>query len=165
MPWPMTLAPTKEAIRHENRAEKILLRKKNYCNDLGGHARCKDRITINREQDFVRVGERGKELMVLTYLFFIYRISSVNGFTLLILSRSILVLHWILICPFVWTVVIAHGSLPYVLEPSREGTYVTYPYCEFHEYRVLVSQLAGNHPIPVTHRFHVFPRGAISPDR
>jgi hypothetical protein len=24
--------------------------------------------------------------------------------------------------------------------------------------------LAGNHPIPVTHRFHVFPRGAISPD-
>jgi hypothetical protein len=24
MPWPMTLAPTNEAIRHENRAEKYL---------------------------------------------------------------------------------------------------------------------------------------------
>jgi hypothetical protein len=28
MPWPMTLAPTNEAIRHENHAKK-LLRKKN----------------------------------------------------------------------------------------------------------------------------------------
>ena len=39
-----------------------------------------------------------------------------------------------------------------------------YPYCKFYKYRVLVLQLAGNHPIPVTHRFHVFPHGAISPD-
>jgi hypothetical protein len=44
-----------------------------------------------------------------------------------------------------------------VLEPSRDGTYIMYPYRKFHEYRVLVSQLAGNHPIPVTHRLHVFP--------
>jgi hypothetical protein len=51
-----------------------------------------------------------------------------------------------------------------VLEPLRKGTYITYPYRDFHKYRVLVLQLAGNHPIPVTHRFHVFPSGVISPD-
>jgi hypothetical protein len=28
MPWPMTLAPTNEAIRHDNHAEKTLIRKK-----------------------------------------------------------------------------------------------------------------------------------------
>jgi hypothetical protein len=66
---------------------------KNYRNDLGGHGRCKDSITIKKAQDFVRVGERGIEFMVLTYLLLIYRISSVNGCTLRILSRSVLVLH------------------------------------------------------------------------
>jgi hypothetical protein len=55
------------------------------------HVVCKDSITIKQVQDFVRVGERGIELMVLTYLFLIYRISSVNGCTLRILSCSILV--------------------------------------------------------------------------
>jgi hypothetical protein len=29
MPWPMTLAPTNEAIRHENHAKITLIRKKN----------------------------------------------------------------------------------------------------------------------------------------
>jgi hypothetical protein len=28
MPWPMTLAPTNEAVRHENHAEKTFIRKK-----------------------------------------------------------------------------------------------------------------------------------------
>jgi hypothetical protein len=28
MPWPMTLAPTNEAVRGENHAEKIFIRKK-----------------------------------------------------------------------------------------------------------------------------------------
>ncbi len=58
MPWPMTLAPTNEAIRHNNRAEKNLEPERNYHYDLGGHARCKDSITIKKAQDFVRVGER-----------------------------------------------------------------------------------------------------------
>jgi hypothetical protein len=93
MPWPITLAPTNEARRRENCAKKILNKEKNYRNDLGGHARCKDSITIKKVQDFVRLGERGIERMVLTYLILIYRISSVNGFTLWILSCSVLVLH------------------------------------------------------------------------
>ena len=76
----MTLAPPNEAIKSENCVEKNLNKvKKNYPNDLGGHARCKNSITIKKAQDFVRVGERGIELMVLTYLLLIYRISSVNG--------------------------------------------------------------------------------------
>ncbi len=28
MPWPMTLAPTNEAVRRENHAEKLFIRKK-----------------------------------------------------------------------------------------------------------------------------------------
>jgi hypothetical protein len=28
MPWPMTLAPTNEAVRHENHAKKTFIRKK-----------------------------------------------------------------------------------------------------------------------------------------
>jgi hypothetical protein len=36
MPWPMTLALTNEAIRRENRAEKIDTEKNNR-HDLGGH--------------------------------------------------------------------------------------------------------------------------------
>jgi hypothetical protein len=89
----MTLTPTKEAIRRENRVVKILNKENNYCNDLGGHARCKDSATIIKAQDFVRVGEREIELIVLTYLLVICRILSVNGCTLQILSCSVLVRH------------------------------------------------------------------------
>jgi hypothetical protein len=92
MPWPMTLAPTNEAIRCENHAKKNLNKEEIYCNDLGGHARCKDSITIKKVQDTVSVGERGIKLMILTYLLLIYQISSVNGCILWILCRSILVL-------------------------------------------------------------------------
>ncbi len=86
----MTLAPTNEAIRCDNCAEKILIRQKDHC-DLGGHARCKDSITIKKAQDFVRVEERGVEFTILTYLLLIYRTSSVDGITLWILSLSVLV--------------------------------------------------------------------------
>ncbi len=48
MPWAMTLAPTNEAVRHENHAEKNLIRKKINHHDLGGHERCKDSITIKK---------------------------------------------------------------------------------------------------------------------
>jgi hypothetical protein len=43
MPWPMTLAPTNEAIGCEHNA-----RGGNYRHDSGGHARCKDSITIKK---------------------------------------------------------------------------------------------------------------------
>jgi hypothetical protein len=46
MPWPMTIAPTNEAIRHKNCAEKTLIQKKVNRHDTGGHGRCKDSITI-----------------------------------------------------------------------------------------------------------------------
>ncbi len=46
MPWPMTLAPTNEAIRHENHAEKNLGTEKINHHNPGGHGRCKDSITI-----------------------------------------------------------------------------------------------------------------------
>jgi hypothetical protein len=55
----MTLAPSNEAIRRENCAKKNINKEKNCRYDLGGHARCKDSITIKKAQDFVRVGERG----------------------------------------------------------------------------------------------------------
>jgi hypothetical protein len=46
-------------------AQKITLtRKKSYRNDLGGHARCKDSITIKKVHNFVRVGERGIDLLL-----------------------------------------------------------------------------------------------------
>ena len=45
MPWPMTLAPTNEAVRRENHAKKPLEGKINF-HDTGGHERCKDSITI-----------------------------------------------------------------------------------------------------------------------
>ncbi len=64
----MTLAHTNEAIRRKNCVNKTLIKTKQYHNDLGGHARCKESITIKKAQDFVRVGERGIELMDLTYL-------------------------------------------------------------------------------------------------
>ncbi len=61
----MTLAPTNEAIRCENHAEKkTFTRKKNNCHNPGGHERCKDSITIKKVKDFVRVGERLIDLMV-----------------------------------------------------------------------------------------------------
>jgi hypothetical protein len=49
MPWPMTLAPTNEAVRHENHAEKAFIRKNNYRHDPGVHERCKDSIIIKKE--------------------------------------------------------------------------------------------------------------------
>jgi hypothetical protein len=58
----------------------------------------------------------------------------------------------------------SRGRRDPMLKPSRESMYITYPYREFHKDRVLVSQLAENHPIPVTHKFHMFLHGAISPD-
>ncbi len=96
----MTLAPMNEAIGCENHMENNLNKEKRY--DLGGHKRCKDNITIKKAQDFVRVGERGIECTILTYIFLIYRTTlSVNGITLRILSLSILFPHLILIVPFV----------------------------------------------------------------
>ncbi len=46
MPWPMTLAPTNEAVSCENHAEKNLDTEKNNHHDPGGHERCKDSITL-----------------------------------------------------------------------------------------------------------------------
>jgi hypothetical protein len=48
MPWLMTLAPTNEALRRENHAEKNFCKEKNNHHDLGGHERCKDSITIKK---------------------------------------------------------------------------------------------------------------------
>jgi hypothetical protein len=48
MPWPMTLAPTNEAIRCENCAKKNLNKGKNTPQNLGGNARCKDNINIKK---------------------------------------------------------------------------------------------------------------------
>jgi hypothetical protein len=59
--------------------------------DPGGHGRCKDSITIKEAYDFVRVGERVIEVMVLYIFCLIYRISSVNGCTFRILSHYVLV--------------------------------------------------------------------------
>jgi hypothetical protein len=42
----MTLTPTNEAIRGENRAEKTLIWKKVNHHDPGGRGRCKDSNTI-----------------------------------------------------------------------------------------------------------------------
>ncbi len=46
--WRMTLAPTNEAVRRENHAEKTCIRKKNNRHDPGGHESCKDSITIRK---------------------------------------------------------------------------------------------------------------------
>ncbi len=46
MPWLMTLAPTSEAVRRKNHAEKNLYKEKINRHDLGDHERCKDSITI-----------------------------------------------------------------------------------------------------------------------
>ena len=93
MPWPMTLASMNEAVRRENHAEKTFDKEKINRHDPGGHERCKDSITIKKEQDFVRVGERGLEFIVLTSLLLIYRTLSINCITLWILSLSVLVPH------------------------------------------------------------------------
>ncbi len=44
----MTLAPTNEADRHENHAEKNLYKEKKYRHNPGGHERCKDSVTIKK---------------------------------------------------------------------------------------------------------------------
>jgi hypothetical protein len=44
----MTLAPTNEAVRCENHAEKAVIRKKINRHDSVGHERCKDSITIKK---------------------------------------------------------------------------------------------------------------------
>ncbi len=52
IPWPMTLAPTNEAVRHKNHAKKNLYKEKKLTitiwDYLGGHERCKDSITIKK---------------------------------------------------------------------------------------------------------------------
>ncbi len=48
MPWPMTLAPTNEAVKRGNHTEKNLYKEKNNHHDPGGHERCKDSITIKK---------------------------------------------------------------------------------------------------------------------
>ncbi len=48
MPWPMTLAPTNEAVRRENHAENNLCKEKINRLDPGSHERCKDSITIKK---------------------------------------------------------------------------------------------------------------------
>ncbi len=51
MSWPMTLAPTNEAISRENHAENALvIVGKTYLHDPGGHVRCKDSITIYKRK-------------------------------------------------------------------------------------------------------------------
>ncbi len=42
----MTLAPTNEAVRHDNHAKKTFLRKIINRHDPGDHERCKDSITV-----------------------------------------------------------------------------------------------------------------------
>ncbi len=58
MPWAMTLAPTNEAVRRENQAEKNFRRKKINRHNLGGHERCKDSITIKKSIRFCESGQR-----------------------------------------------------------------------------------------------------------
>jgi hypothetical protein len=48
MPWPMTLAPTNEAVRCENHVEKNLYKEKINRHDPESHERCKDSITIKQ---------------------------------------------------------------------------------------------------------------------
>jgi hypothetical protein len=48
MPWPMTLAPTNEAVIRENHAKKTFIKKKINRHDPGGHERCKDSITLKK---------------------------------------------------------------------------------------------------------------------
>ncbi len=44
----LALAPTNEAVRRENHAEKNLYKEKNYRCNPGGHERCKDSTTIKK---------------------------------------------------------------------------------------------------------------------
>ncbi len=54
----MTLAPTNEAVIRENHAEKKHYKEKNYRHNPGGHARCKDSITIKKSVRFFESGRR-----------------------------------------------------------------------------------------------------------
>jgi hypothetical protein len=95
MPWPMTLAPTNEAVRLENCAKKNLDEGKKITVTIWEVMKDVRIVLLSKKHKvFVRVGERLLELMVMSYIFcLIYRLSSVNGCTLWILSRSVLVLH------------------------------------------------------------------------
>jgi hypothetical protein len=89
MPWPMTLAPTNEAIRRENHAEKNLIKKKiAVIQDVRI-------LLLSKSVRFCESRRRkGIAFTVVRLLFLIYRtIFSVNGITLHVLSLSILVLH------------------------------------------------------------------------
>jgi hypothetical protein len=46
----MTLAPTNEAVRHENHAEKNLYKEKIDRHNPGGHEICNDSITIKKRK-------------------------------------------------------------------------------------------------------------------
>ncbi len=48
MPWPMTLAPTNEAVSCENHAGKNLYKEKIHHHNPVDHKRCKDSITIKK---------------------------------------------------------------------------------------------------------------------
>jgi hypothetical protein len=50
MPWPITLAPTNEAVRCVYHVEKNLYKEKINRHDPGGHERCKDSITIKKRK-------------------------------------------------------------------------------------------------------------------
>ncbi len=50
MSWPMTIAPTNEAIGGENDAKNLVIGKKKYCHDPGGHVRCKGSNTTNKRK-------------------------------------------------------------------------------------------------------------------
>jgi hypothetical protein len=89
----MTLALTNEAIRRENWAEKKLYKEKKMPQGSGWSCKMQGQYYYKIAQDFVRTGERGIEVMVLTYLLLIYRISSDKGFTLGRLSCFVLVPH------------------------------------------------------------------------
>jgi hypothetical protein len=53
MPWLMTLAPMNEAIGCETMQKKSLSKEIFHRYDPGGHARCKDSITIKKAQVFL----------------------------------------------------------------------------------------------------------------
>jgi hypothetical protein len=83
MPWPMTLAPTNEAIGRKNHAEKNLFKKKNTI--MIREAMQDVRIVpLSKSVRFCECRRRkGIEFTVIRLFFLIYRtILSVNGITL-----------------------------------------------------------------------------------
>jgi hypothetical protein len=80
----MTLAPTDETIRHENCAKKT-----EYGKNKASQSRRSLEMYLQR--CVVRVGEREERTYGPDVFCLIYRTSSVNGCTLRILSRSVLV--------------------------------------------------------------------------